>query len=95
MRTIPIFPVLVLGTILCLGTPALAWEGHDYETGSDIEIEEGNLVRRDHDIEYFDYEAGEYRDGNVESIQRYGNEVDVEVYDYDSGKYRTFTMDGR
>lgn len=58
-----------------------------------MEIGQGNLVRSGQDIEVYDYEAGEYRNVTVESIDRYGSSVDVEVYDWDSGEYRTFEMD--
>ena len=30
---------------------ALAWDGYDYESGSYVEIESGNLVRPGEDIE--------------------------------------------
>ena len=70
-----------------------AWEGYDYETGIYIEIEEDNLVRRGEEIEYYDWDEGEYRTGQVQDIERTGSGVEVEVYDYESGDYRTFEMD--
>lgn len=84
--------MLLLG-LLAIGVNAYAWDGYDSEAGSDIEIEKGNLVRPGQEIEYFDYGSGEYKQADVESINRYGGSVEVEVYDSDSGEYRTFEME--
>lgn len=53
----------------------------------------GNLVREGEEIEYYDYESGEYRYGDVESVESSGSGAEVEVYDHESGEYRTFEMD--
>ncbi|WP_273994320.1 DUF5334 family protein [Vibrio parahaemolyticus] len=71
----------------------LAWDGYDYESGNYVEIEDGNLVREGEEIEYYDYESGEYRYGDVESVESSGSGAEVEVYDHESGEYRTFEMD--
>ncbi len=86
--------VIFIG-LLCLlcSVPVLAWDGYDYESGTSVEIEKGNLVRPGQEIEFYDYEKGEYRYGDVESIQRRGSSVDVEVYDQDMGETRTFEME--
>ncbi|EZH79571.1 hypothetical protein AU05_17325 [Ectopseudomonas composti] len=83
---------LLIGLFLFSGV-ALAWDGYDYDAGSDVSIESGNLVRPGETIEFYDYGSGEYRDADVESINRYGGSVEVEVYDHDSGEYRTFEME--
>lgn len=67
----------------------------DYESGSDVEIERGNLVRSGSDIEFYDYGTGSYHSGTVDSINRFGGSVEVEVYDHDTGEYRTLEMDDR
>lgn len=79
---------------LALSTGASAWDGYDYESGSFVEIESGNLVRSGNDIEVYDYGDGQYHDVEVQDINRYGNTVEVEVYDYETGEYRTLEMDG-
>jgi hypothetical protein len=78
-------------TLLPLTLSAL--EGYDYETGTHVEIEDGNLVREGQEIEYYDYDTGDYRHGDVESVQKSGSGAEVEVYDQESGEYRTFEMD--
>lgn len=70
-----------------------AWDGYDYDQGSYVEIEKGNLVRQGREIEFYDYGSGEYRYGDVESINSYGSSVEVEIYDQETGEYRTFEMD--
>lgn len=70
-----------------------AWDGYDYDSGSYVEIEEGNLVRPGLDIEVYDYGTGEYKDMEVQSIHSYGSSTEVEVYDYDTGEYRTLDME--
>lgn len=79
--------------VMCVST-AYAWDGYDYESGADVEIEKGNLVRSGNDIEVYDYNDGEYKDVEVQNIVRSGNSVEVEVYDYGTGEYRMFDMDG-
>lgn len=83
---------LLLG-LLFLSSAALAWDGYDYDAGANVEIEQGNLVREGESIEYYDYNSGSYRTGDVESIERSGSSVEVEVYDDESGEYRTFEME--
>ena len=72
---------------------AQAWDGYDYESGSYVEIESGNLVRPGEDIEIYDYGTGEYKNVEVESISGSGSGTEVEVYDYDTGEYRTLEME--
>ena len=79
---------------LSIAAPAAwAWDGYDYESGNYVEIEKGNLVRPGEEIEFYDYDSGEYRYGDIESITDSGYSVEVEVYDQESGEYRTFEMD--
>ena len=81
---------LVIGFLFF--TPAVAWDGYDYENGGYVEIEKGNLVRSGQSIEVFDYNTGAYHDVSVESINRLGGSVEVEVFDYNTMGYRTFEM---
>ena len=84
----------VLGVILVLlASPVTAWDGFDWNTGTYIEIGDGNLVRPGETIEIFDWSTGTYTDVEVESMNSYGSGVEVEVYDWDTGDYRTFDMD--
>lgn len=91
MRKRPLFAALAV--FFPLATNSLAWDGVDTESGNDVEIGSGNLVRPGRDIEVYDYGSGSYRDVEVQSIRRSGSSVEVEVYDNESGEYRTFEME--
>ena len=67
-----------------------SWDGYDYDKGSHVTIEKGNLVREGREIEYYDYGDGRYKSGTVESIDSSG---DIEVYDNETGESRQFDMD--
>lgn len=84
---------LVAVALLATTCSALAWQGYEEETGSDVEIQRGNLVRRGRTIEVYDYGRGEYRDVEVESVRDRGNRVEVEVYDPETGETSTLDMD--
>ena len=91
MRKRPLFAALAV--FVPLATNSLAWDGVDTESGNDVEIGSGNLVRPGRDIEVYDYGSGSYRDVEVQSIRRSGSSVEVEVYDNESGEHRTFEME--
>ncbi|AVQ86233.1 hypothetical protein C7R88_02255 [Plesiomonas shigelloides] len=79
--------------ILCfLSFPVFSWDGYDYDVGNYVEIDKGNLVRQGEEIEYYDYQDGQYKSADVESINGYGGSVEIEVYDHNTGEYRTFEM---
>jgi hypothetical protein len=78
---------------LSLSGPVQAWDGYDWERGSDVEIDEGNLVRPGHEIEIYDYGTGEYHSVEVQSIDDNGSGIEVEVYDYGTGEYRILDME--
>ncbi len=85
---------LVLAVLLLtLSPPALSWDGYDWEKGTYVEIEKGQLVRSGRSIEIYDYDDGGYKDVEVESIRRRGNRVEIEVVDTESGDYRLLEMD--
>lgn len=85
--------LLVLVMLFFVTSNANAWDGYDYEKGSYVEIEKGNLVREGETIEIYDYNDGEYKDVDVESIESYGSSVEVEVYDSETGETRILEMD--
>lgn len=84
---------LILAIVMFTPCLSISWEGYDYEKGGYIGIDKGNTVRSGNDIEVYDYNTGEYRDVEVQSIERSGSGVEVEVYDHGSGEYRTFEME--
>lgn len=91
MKRLLIRSLCSLGLVAAI--PAWSWDGYDYENGSFVEIEKGNLVREGREIEFYDWGSGEYRTGEVQSIRRYGSSVEVEIEDDETGETRTFEMD--
>jgi hypothetical protein len=86
---------LIIAAVTLIGfvAPAFSWDGIDSETGAQVEIEKGNLVRSGRDIEVYDHDTGEYHDITVEDIDRRGGSVEIEGYDNNTGEYRTFEFD--
>ncbi len=72
MKYFTIFVAFLIPTV------ANAWDGYDYESGSNVEIDKGNLVRPGQDIEIYDYGSGEYKDVEVQSISGSGSGAEVE-----------------
>ena len=81
--------------IVLISTPALSWDGYDWDTGEYIDIQRGELVRPNREIEVYNYGTGDYETYTVERIKHKGHKTEVEVYDYDKGEYRTFEMNNR
>jgi pyruvate/2-oxoglutarate/acetoin dehydrogenase E1 component len=71
----------------------LGWDGYDYEKGTYVEIDKGNLVRAGKDIQIYDYSTGQYKDVEVQSIKGSGSNTEVEIYDYSTGEFRTLDME--
>jgi hypothetical protein len=76
-----------------LSGPVLPWDGWDYQSGSAVEIEKGNLVRRGESISIYDYETGEYHYVDIESIESNGGGATVEIYDHEKGEHRILEME--
>ncbi len=85
--------LISLFLILIISQPTFAWDGYDYEKGSYVEIDKGNLVRSGNNIEIYDDSTGEYKNVEVESVHDGGSTVEVEVYDSETGESRTLEMD--
>lgn len=85
--------IFLLLILLAASFNTFAWDGYDSENGVNVEIDKGNLVREGNDIEFYDSGTGEYRTGEVQSIERSGSTVDVEVIDSETGETRTFEME--
>lgn len=85
--------LVVLLILLLISLPIYAWDGTDTDTGCDIEIEDGNLVRSGNEIEIYDRNDGEYHNVEVESIDKNADSVELTVYDSETDEHRTFEME--
>ena len=70
-----------------------AWNGYDYENGSFIEIDKGELVREGESVEFYDYDSSDYISMDIESMEKMGNNVEIIGTDSETGESRTFEMD--
>jgi pyruvate/2-oxoglutarate/acetoin dehydrogenase E1 component len=84
---------ILLLILLLSSSRIFAWDGYDYEKGTYVEIDKGNLVRAGKDIEIYDYSTGQYKDVEVQSIRGSGSSTEVEIYDYSTGEFRTLDME--
>lgn len=83
----------VLLTILLLSGPASAWEGKDLDTGANVDIDQGTLIRTGATIRFYDYGAGEYRSGLVTAISVHKGTMDVQIDDEKSERSRTLAIE--
>lgn len=92
-RRAAVVAALVLVAAAWGAPPAEAWDGYDADTGAEVSIEGGNLVRRGESIEVYDWSAGGYRELEVEGVAGLEYGVEVEVYDPETGDYSVLEME--
>lgn len=76
--------LLISGSSIVFG-----WEGYDYEKDEYIEIEKGNYVRENEDIEVYHWDDGTY---HTEEVQGFDGD-ELETYDYDTDEFHYYEMD--
>lgn len=77
-----------------LSPACLAWDGFDWNQGTYVEIGKGELVRPGQAVEVFDYRQGQYRQMEVQQIDRSATgRTEIQVIDSQTGQPRTFEMD--
>lgn len=71
-----------------------AWDGYDWDRNSYVEIGKGNTVRRNRDIEVYDYGTNQYKTYEVQNIRNRagGRHTEIELYDWQTNEYRTLEM---
>ncbi|MBB4362154.1 uncharacterized protein YycO [Bradyrhizobium sp. CIR18] len=89
MRRSILLAVVIASTTF---TEAFAWDGTNTTTGSNVEIERGQLVRSGRTIEVYDSTQG-YKEYDVDSIRRFGRTVEIEATDTSTGESTTLEMD--
>lgn len=78
---------IVLAIALVFASTCQAWEGYDGDYH--VEITRGERIRVGSEVEYFNYDTGEYSYGTVEDFD--GDEM--EVLDNNTGEYIYFDME--
>jgi hypothetical protein len=77
---------------LLLSGPASAWEVQDLESGANIDIDRGTVVKTGETIRFYDYGVGEHHTGRITAISFRKGAMDVEVHDDKSDRLRTLVM---
>ncbi len=91
MKTAPFFLATVAVFLLAL-KPAFAWTGYDYDNKTQIEIEEGNLVREGLVIQFYDSKLDNYRTVKVLFMESIAGGTRLQVKDLDTKEERTLIM---
>ena len=71
---------------------AKAWSGYDYDTKTEIDIGQGNLVREGNFIEFYDSKDDNFHSAKINFMQSSAGGVEISVFDLDTKKERNFIM---
>ena len=71
---------------------AQAWSGYDYETKTEIDIGQGNLVREGSLIQFYDSKDDNFHTAKINFMQSSAGGVEVNLLDLDTKKERNFVM---
>lgn len=85
--------IIQIIALLLLSKHCFSWEGQNTNTGTQIEIESGNLVRDGEEVEVYDYDLGSYHTVEINNISQYGSIIELEVTDLDTGDQHILEME--
>jgi hypothetical protein len=71
---------------------AQAWSGYDYETKTEIDIGQGNLVREGSLIQFYDSKDDNFHTARINFMQSSAGGVELNLLDLDTKKERNFVM---
>lgn len=71
---------------------AISWDGYDYDNKAEIEIGQGNLVRENSIIQFYDYKDDLTYTAKVIYMESEAAGVKLIVEDLDNNKERTLIM---
>ena len=71
---------------------AQAWSGYDYETKTEIDIGQGNLVREGSLIQFYDSKDDNFHTAKINFMQSSAGGVEMNLLDLDTKKERNFVM---
>ena len=87
-----IFLTLSLVFLSFFANKAQAWSGYDYETKTEIDIGQGNLVREGSLVEFYDSKDDNFHSAKINFMQSSAGGVEINVLDLDTKKERNFIM---
>ena len=87
-----IFLTLSLVFLSFCAKKAQAGSGYDYETKTEIDIGQGNLVREGNLVEFYDSKDDNFHSAKINFMQSSAGGVEINVLDLDTKKERNFVM---
>jgi len=69
-----------------------AWSGYDYESKTEIDIGQGNLVREGNVIQFYDSKDDNFHTAKINFMQSSAGGVEINLVDLDTKKERNFVM---
>ncbi len=92
-RSTVIIVFLALWAALSPAGLVLAWNGHDQQTKTPVDVDRGALVKNGETLRFYDYDMGEYRTGIITAISFHKSVIDVEIRDEVTGELRFLTLE--
>jgi hypothetical protein len=90
LRTGGSLPLAFALFLICVSPNTSAWDGYNNDTGSFIEVESyDHQGEGEGEVEYFDYDSGEYRTGSLDMFPGGSGELT----DYETGETYEVDMD--
>jgi len=71
---------------------AQAWRGYDYESKTEIDIGQGNLVREGSMIQFYDSKDDNFHTAKINFMQSSAGGIEMNLTDLDTKKERNFVM---
>ena len=71
---------------------AQAWSGYDYDTKTEIDIGQGNLVREGSLIQFYDSKDDNFHTARINFMQSSAGGIEMNLLDLDTKKERNFVM---
>ena len=87
---------LIMILLLLIPLSSYSWDGFDYDTGDNIEIDDSDIssVKPGAVIQIYDHQDQNHHIVEIMSVVNTLNETNVEVFDQDTDEYRTLEMEG-
>ena len=76
-----------------LAQNAFCWSGYDYDKKTEIEIGEGNLVRENEIIQFYDLKDDNFHTAKVIFLEEDNSGTRIQVEDLDEKRDRIFIME--
>jgi len=87
-----IFLTSSISSLSFFSTKAQAWSGYDFETKTEIDIGQGNLVREGSLIQFYDSKDDNFHTARINFMQASAGGVEMNLLDLDTKKERNFVM---